>query len=127
MKKGENMKLNKADVSSLKKKINILNQNLEEKEKEVEKITKAILSPIQNISLTDCLSFLPQYCAPRIDVAVVEVNKIIFWTNCIWVASDTAVIEFCSTLPSITASDTATNDNISAWKAIGAVSFNNLK
>ena len=63
---------------------------------------------------------MPQYWAPRIEPAPVIAMRIMFWTNWIWEARDTAVIWFCSTCPSMNASHAATSESMRLWKAIGA-------
>ena len=77
------------------------------------------LSVSEKSSLIVCLSPLPQYCAPSIAPAPVTAYMNIFCMNCICDASDTAVISFCSTLPSISASHAATSASIRLCSDIG--------
>ena len=65
---------------------------------------------------------LPQYCAPRIEPALVTATTLMFCPNCIWVASATAAMESWATRPSITASPAATAASIRLCSAMGSVS-----
>ena len=57
-------------------------------------------------------SFLPQYWAPSTDVALTAAIRIMFCTNWICDASETADMAFCSILPSMKASAAATQASI---------------
>ena len=52
----------------------------------------AVSSVMLKMSRIVSLSPFPKYCAPKMDAAFVIAKRIIFWTNWIWVASETAVI-----------------------------------
>ena len=72
------------------------------------------------------LSRLPAYWAPSIWKAETTPVTIMFWTNWIWDASETADIAFCSRLPSMTVSEAATVASSIACSAIGKARRNSL-
>ena len=73
------------------------------------------------MSSRESRSRIPQYWAPRIRPVEVTADRNMFMTNWIWVARDTADMEFWSSRPSMIASAAATAASIRLCSAMGSV------
>ena len=77
--------------------------------RKVMRLTRAeILRVMEKSISTLLLSSLPLYWAPSTWKAAIIPDTVKFCTNCIWVARDTAAIEFWSREPSIMVSEAPT-------------------